>query len=1381
MSKNTGSDSGISENIELNLETNFESVLTRTTALYTNFQKRVGSVSQSLVTNVNSMYKQVSTNLTAMTADVQNNTIRSINATRTGMRKIVDESMKASIDVKKNLDAMSQFRGMAGRVAATGDEKKIAAFNTFMDKKAAKLEQQAYLELGKAAAGASETIKQASMDSLNSIEKLTTGTHKSFYKLRKDLWKNGDIVSALRAKDGVIELENQLKVAEKTLLQQGKRVTAAEKEVQNARLALTKQTNNKLREGQEQFLQQTIVNLNKVQQEYAASERKVARLRGVFTAGKKAVASDIVGLVSNQKSAIVPNAAESIAELNAIKAKFAEMAETYNKLSKTRFLNRTSVEEFKNDATKMEGRVNKYKEAIEKLKESIRGLEILHKKGLAPGSGAEIENYKTRLREMEAGLRNISTSSRKTINESENLVKKQTKSVALSTWEMIRNFRWQVAAFVYLANKAVMTVKNTFFKVIDDLQKFRTDSLAIAASISYSMLGSVSENFNKAFIYSKDLMTKLEMEAAKTILTLEDMTMLTKTFVQAGMIPQGDEDIKKISTIGTAIKILTEGMANAGVQMRQELYALIQGRQRATDQVATMFGMLGINIQKTLDTAKKEGKDLIDVLAEALEPFSEVNKEMAHDYSVQLEALDKIWSKIKRLGADNTYKEVSKSIENINSALLGTDNNLTKLGRNGAAALNMLMESVRIVTKGFSNMFEGLISGITSSKLAITYYSEIIRIFGLLAIIADLAATSINRLTKVAFGGVAKEGAKIGRTLQKEGIVAALKEFKELISGDDSALGGWFERSGDLAVDIENSLKSLNKIFDETKNKVPKLDLFKLTNPEAIEELGKIRGKLKEASLSALSGAARARKEFELDFEAVQDTKAKFEKSLLELNTALTKTTDKKKKEGILNSIAENKKALKDIHEYELNLAKERDRKISEASDKGNKKEISYFKEYEMMLESLEEAAQTPLEQVFSKYEKKSIEIFAFIKEHAKKLTDEQKKSIWDKFFKENSDSVDRVFEEMQQSYQSFFDSMSSHRVLSPLEAIDNEFKKIANNIEKSNLNDVMKQDLLNIIPIFQKEREELELITLELQKQELLYRNREIKADILDLSVSPMDKQQASLAKLTNKYKQDVSKIKADMAEIEKKSKSATDIREIANFSIQLKLHEQYLEDLRILYERNKEDVMEPFWKDLEDLSQGWADSLADTLTEVMWNMDSFEDAFKSFLEAILQDIVRSGIKRAITDNLLNMIPAIGNYFSGGSGVGASAAASTGTAYGAGALNYMGTGYGTGPFIGMAGGGVINEPVIGRGLRSGTSYAFGEGGASEVVLPLDKLKGNSSPSANVVVNVINQSGERMAATQQGKPRFDGEKFVVDVILRKMSTDPAFRSAMGRR
>jgi hypothetical protein len=80
-----------------------------------------------------------------------------------------------------------------------------------------------------------------------------------------------------------------------------------------------------------------------------------------------------------------------------------------------------------------------------------------------------------------------------------------------------------------------------------------------------------------------------------------------------------------------------------------------------------------------------------------------------------------------------------------------------------------------------------------------------------------------------------------------------------------------------------------------------------------------------------------------------------------------------------------------------------------------------------------------------------------------------------------------------------------------------------------------------------------------------------------------------------------------------------------------------------------------------------------------------------------------------------------------------------------------------------MADGGVITEPIIGRGLRSGNNYAFGENtpNENEYITPASKLGGNIS------VNVYNAP----ANTQVQTTRSSNGDVNLDIIIDNIMAD----------
>ena len=165
---------------------------------------------------------------------------------------------------------------------------------------------------------------------------------------------------------------------------------------------------------------------------------------------------------------------------------------------------------------------------------------------------------------------------------------------------------------------------------------------------------------------------------------------------------------------------------------------------------------------------------------------------------------------------------------------------------------------------------------------------------------------------------------------------------------------------------------------------------------------------------------------------------------------------------------------------------------------------------------------------------------------------------------------------------------------------------------------------------------------------------------------------------------------------------------------------------------------------------------------------------SFKDLADSIISDMVRIAIQQSITGPLAG---ALGGWLSG--------------------LSAPATMDWVGPHIAMnARGGIYDSPSLSAYSNqihdtpklftfARGAGVFGEAGP-EAIMPLkrgpDGRLGVSTHGGgvvpNVAINLINQGGEQMQATQQGQPRFNGEQWVIDVVMTKVMRNQSIRSQL---
>jgi tape measure domain-containing protein len=253
---------------------------------------------------------------------------------------------------------------------------------------------------------------------------------------------------------------------------------------------------------------------------------------------------------------------------------------------------------------------------------------------------------------------------------------------------------------------------------------------------------------------------------------------------------------------------------------------------------------------------------------------------------------------------------------------------------------------------------------------------------------------------------------------------------------------------------------------------------------------------------------------------------------------------------------------------------------------------------------------------------------------------------------------------------------------------------------------------------------------------------------------------------------------------DLTREQKKLTELKKLSLSSEDQKKAEEELSNW-IVARRNKlaldlEGPMEKLARQWADVTDNMKNATADWAKQGMdWFMTFAETGkmnFSSLVTSILKDILRIQAQKTLGGAFNQLFSYIGNaalsFMSGGTG-----APTTGTTpigppspFAKGGVMSK---FGSLPLQKYAMGGIATSPQL---------ALFGEGRQNEAYVPLPDgrsipvtMKGGGAP--NVVVNVINQSGQEVSATQ-GEPRMDAGQMVLDVVLSAANRPGAFRDGL---
>jgi len=214
---------------------------------------------------------------------------------------------------------------------------------------------------------------------------------------------------------------------------------------------------------------------------------------------------------------------------------------------------------------------------------------------------------------------------------------------------------------------------------------------------------------------------------------------------------------------------------------------------------------------------------------------------------------------------------------------------------------------------------------------------------------------------------------------------------------------------------------------------------------------------------------------------------------------------------------------------------------------------------------------------------------------------------------------------------------------------------------------------------------------------------------------------------------------------------------------------------------DRSTETASDRMIRDWRNVTQQMQDAQGEWIGDFIDSMAEGEFSFGEFTKNILKDILKIQLQARLApalNSLMNgVIAGIGGMFGGGATASAAATPS---------FNL---------FAGNHGGGIVGKEANfhkSLGLPQYHQGGIAGLGSNEVLSVLEKDEGvftkeqmramggggfNGNMAPQIDFNVINQSSQDVRAEQQGS-RFDGERFVVDIVLKNLAKPGSMRNAI---
>jgi hypothetical protein len=864
-------------------------------------------------------------------------------------------------------------------------------------------------------------------------------------------------------------------------------------------------------------------------------------------------------------------------------------------------------------------------------------------------------------------------------------------------WDGFNKLRWQVIATTYIFGMLASTIERVFVGNIEKVDEFRKSVYAVSSLIGMQLGKDFAANFQDVWNYSRDILERLQSRAASTYATLEDMTMVLRSVTQAGMFPKSDEDLDKITTLASAVKVMTEGMANSGVQMRQEITALIEGRQRVTDSVAMAFRLQGIDIKKEMAEWEKMGIDKLTGFAKLLEPFAEINRHITNEFGVQVNYLKEMWSFIKRIGLEDLTLNMARDINAFVKSLGEPGKFLTERGQAVASIIRSSFTGLYDISVSILKTLESIISsvsrwamgmtGIKTDMSAVDKIGDPIAKFlmglaySITSIVGaiDIAMAGIRDILNTA--GLMSVFDRLGESLQKALLYGFLKFLTKIAAMPVSVFSGQVIDTSaivDSIRELDDEKYKIKDVFDDSETKKA-IDRVKERLSNVAKDFTKEFGKsLSDANsriidFATLQGSVGTINKFIADMEKeqtkIQPKSEKYNEQSDEIKERIKVLEQLKDKtlaaanaqlifyksmegfgdlpgfsEAIQTRIKELENLIPTTIETFATARKKADENLGYLAQKELRRMAEQFDQYVSFLEK------TTNIDPWSKLEAQAMKYYADINKQIeeqnpyfiknRKYIEELVAAWWNK---ETVNLMNKINDEIG-DFQRKIKNVDS----TELEKIKENYKNINREIEaNTNLMEDQKKTLQEQVSLYEKIALQKKAIEGIRDAQIRYLESFEPQLKLMDQSVNFTDKQVASIARLTMEYQKDIIT----------QAKAYDDMKiRFADNAEALKLindaQVNYATGAMKLYTEQAKDILDPFYKDLKDMNQQWADEISSTLTDIIFNFKDWKTSITNLMQSMAKQVINAFIKEKLIKPLFDTMNNVGKEGESGAGL---------------------------------------------------------------------------------------------------------------------------------